>query len=134
MHKILAGLIGTAFIFTLLFYLFGPSYGGFDDFYFVVVTLTTVGYGDIIPQTYNEKVLTLILILIGIFIFSTITAAISSFLTDRILDADEKNIMKEINEVIEKRTDNLMEELKLVREENNQLKNEINELKELIKK
>lgn len=133
LHKILAGLFSTALIFTLLFYFFGPSYGGFDDFYFVVVTLTTVGYGDVTPVTYNEKVLALILILIGIFIFSTITAAISSFLTDRIIVSDEKDIAGEINESLEKKTDNIMKELKLVRKENNQLKNEINDLKELIK-
>ena len=133
LHKILAGLLGTALVFTLLFYFFGSSYGGFDDFYFVMVTLTTVEYGDITPVTYNEKVLALILILIGIFVFSTITAAISSFLTDRILNTNEKDIMSEINETIEKKNNILMDELKLVREENNMLKNEIDELKELIK-
>ena len=96
LHKILAGVVATIGIFTLLLYLFGPSYNLFDDFYFVVVTLTTVGYGDVTPQTYNEKVLSIILILIGIFIFSSITAAISSFLTDRILEDDNKDIKEEI--------------------------------------
>lgn len=139
LHKILIGIIATVGIFTLALYLFGPSYGLFDDFYFVIVTLTTVGYGDITPQTYNEKVLSIILILIGILVFSTITASISSFLTDRLLDDDEEDIKKEIESVIEDKTDNIANELKTVHEENKQLKdeinglkNEINELKDLI--
>ena len=132
LHKILGGLLGVTILFTLLFYLFGPSYGGFDDFYFVIVTLTTVRYGNVTPQTYNEKILAIILILIGIFVFSTITAAMSSFLTDRILDEDE-NIKKEIRVAFEENSEKISNELKLVREENKQLKDEIDELKELIK-
>ena len=139
LHKILGILFGTVLLFTLLLYLFGPSYGGFDDFYFVMVTLATVGYGDVVPITYNEKVLSLILIIIGIFIFSTITAAMSSFLTDRILDNDEE-IEEKIRGVVEKNSENIVEELKLAREENSELKDEImglkdeiSELKDLIK-
>lgn len=117
LHKILIGLITTIGLFTLLLYFFGPSYNLFDDFYFVVVTLTTVGYGDITPKTYNEKILALILILIGIIIFSTITAAISSFLTDRILKNDNEDIEEKINYIIEK-CDNISYE-------NQQLKKQI---------
>ena len=129
LHKILIGIVVTVGIFTLLLYLFGPSYGIFDDFYFVIVTLTTVGYGDVTPQTYNEKVLSIILILIGIVIFSTITASISSFLTDRILNDDEEDIKSEIKSAIKDETDNITNELKNVHEENKQLKKEINGLK-----
>ncbi len=132
LHKILAGIVITILIFTGLLFFFGPTYNIFDDFYFVIVTLTTVGYGDITPKTYNEKVLSIILILIGIFVFSTITASISSFLTDRLLDEDEEDIKGEINEFIEEKSENIMSEMKLIREENKKLKEEIKELKELI--
>lgn len=139
LHKILIGIVATIGIFTLSLYLFGPSYDLFDDFYFVIVTLTTVGYGDITPQTYNEKVLSIILILIGILVFSTITASISSFLTDRILEDDEEDIKGEIKSAIEDKTDAIANEFKSVHDENKQLKdeinvlkNEINELKDLI--
>lgn len=134
LHKILIGLFVTIAVFTLLLNAFGPSYGGFDDFYYVIVTLTTVGYGDVTPKTYNEKVLAIILILIGIFVFSTITASISSFLTDRILDEDEEDIIGEIKGVIEEKSETIMVELESVREENKQLKDEIKELKEIINK
>ena len=129
LHKIFGIIIITIILFTILFNLFGSSFNGVDDFYYVIVTLTTVGYGDKVPTTYNEKVLAIILILIGIFVFSTITAALSSFLTDRILEDDEEDIKEEINEVIEEKSESIMDELKIVREENNGLKDEINELK-----
>ena len=133
LHKVLIGIVITILIFWSLFYIFSPTYGWFDDFYFVIVTLTTVGYGDVTPKTYNEKVLSIILILIGIFVFSTITAIISSFLTDRILENDEEDIVSEIKENIEEKSENIMAELKSVRMENKQLKDEISMLKKLIK-
>lgn len=133
LHKVLIGIFVTILIFWTAFYLFSPSYGWFDDFYFVIVTLTTVGYGDVTPKTYNEKVLAIILILIGVFVFSAITAIISSFLTDRILESDEEDIVSEIQKTIEEKSESIMEELKTARMENKQLKDETDELKAEIK-
>ena len=133
LHKVLIGIFITILIFWAAFFLFSPSYGWVDDFYFVIVTLTTVGYGDVTPKTYNEKVLAIILILIGVFVFSVITALMSSFLTDRILDDDEEDRVSEIQEIIEEKSENIMAEIKSVRMENKQLKDEANELKAEIK-
>ncbi|MBE6140129.1 MAG: potassium channel protein [Firmicutes bacterium] len=132
LHKILLAIICIIVLFTFLFMAFGPSYDSFDDLYYVIVTLTTVGYGDIYPKTHNEKVLAIILILIGIFVFSTITAAISSFLTDRIIVQDEEDIAGEIKEFIDEKSEDIMVELEKVKLENQQLKSEINELKKMI--
>ena len=123
LHKIFGGVLVTIALFTFLLYVYGSSYNLFDDFYFVIVTLTTVGYGDITPKTYNEKIITLILIFIGIFIFSTITATISSFFTERILKKEDENLLEKIDY-----------ELIKIHEENEKLNNEIEELKKLIKK
>ena len=133
LHKVLIGIFITILIFWAAFFLFSPSYGWVDDFYFVIVTLTTVGYGDVTPKTYNEKVLAIILILIGVFVFSAITALMSSFLTERILDDDEEDRVSEIQETIEEKSENIMAEIKSVRMENKQLKDEANELKTEIK-
>ena len=133
LHKVLIGIFITILIFWAAFFLFSPSYGWVDDFYFVIVTLTTVGYGDVTPKTYNEKVLAIILILIGVFVFSAITALMSSFLTDRILDDDEEDRVSEIQETIEEKYENIMAEIKSVRMENKQLKDEANEIKAEIK-
>lgn len=128
-HKVLGWFVVTVILFTCLLYFFGPSFGGIDDLYFVIVTLTTVGYGDVTPITHNQKVLSMILILIGMALVSTITAVISSFLTDRILENEDDEII----EALEEKSEQIIDELKTVKEENRELKNEISELKELIK-
>lgn len=134
LDKILGGVFFTIIIFTVLFYVYGTTYDLFDDFYFVIVTLTTVGYGDITPHTFNEKIISIILIFAGIFVFSTITAAISSFLTDRLLKTDEEEMGDIIEGALEENLNNILNELKSLREENKILKDEIDELKELMKK
>ena len=132
LHKIIAVIVITVALFTILFELFGTSYAGFDDFYFVLVTLTTVGYGDVTPKTYNEKVLSIILLLIGIFIFSAITASLSSFLTDRLIENDEKDMEDKLNEKIDGKSEIILDELNKLHEENKELHREIDELKEII--
>ena len=135
LDKIGLGVLFIVLIFTLLFYIFGSSYNLFDDFYFVMVTLTTVGYGDITPQTYNEKVISLALIIVGILVFSTITAAISSFLTDELLSEDEKDdldfIKQHLNSISEELKDIKKENSKL-HEQNEMLCDEISELKNIL--
>lgn len=136
LDKILCGVFAIIFIFTVLMYYYGPSYGLFDDFYFVVVTLTTVGYGDVTPHTASEKIITVFLIIIGVFVFSTITAGISSYLTDRLLDDEEEDISNIVAENVKPITSELAEirhELEVAHNENQELKDEIRELKELIK-
>ena len=126
LDKILGGIIFTIIIFTFLFWIYGPTYNLFDDFYFVIVTLSTVGYGDVTPQSFQEKLITVILIIVGVFIFSTITAAISSYLTDRLVKDDDEKISEKL--------DKMQENLDELHRENQDLKREIKELKDLIKK
>lgn len=134
LDKIIGGIIFTVTIFTFLYLIFGSSTNLFESFYFVIVTLTTVGYGDIVPKTFNERIITLLLIIVGIFIVSTVTAAMSSYLTDRLIESDEDKFRKNIENTLQKNSNDIMNELKAVREENKKLQDEINELKELINK
>lgn len=126
LDKILGGVIFTVLIFTVLLWIYGSSYGLFDDFYFVIVTLATVGYGDVTPHTFNEKVIALLLIIVGVFVFSTITAAISSFLTDRIMEGDDERI--------EDKLDKIEGNLEEISKENRELKEEIRQLREMLEK
>ncbi|WP_407377848.1 potassium channel family protein [Methanobrevibacter sp.] len=130
-HKIIIAIVIIILAFTALFYVFGTTYSPFDYFYFVIVTLTTVGYGDITPQTYNDKILTMILILIGIVIFSTITASISSYLTDTMLESDDDGI-DDVKKSLEEKSEKIESELDAIRKENRELREEIKELKEII--
>lgn len=75
-------LVATVFIlaFGTVFYHFVEGWSWLDSYYFCVVTLATIGYGDFVPQTDFAKIFTTIYIFIGIGILS---AFIKVFLTGR---------------------------------------------------
>jgi len=51
-----------------------------DALWWGVVTLTTVGYGDVYPVTPEGRIAAAVLMLLGISLFAAITATITSFL------------------------------------------------------
>lgn len=59
-----------------------------DSLYFVITTLTTVGYGDIFPITPYGKVLVVIIILVGVLSFLGLAATVIDLLIER----REKNV------------------------------------------
>lgn len=55
----------------------------FDAIWYTLVTVTTVGYGDIYPSTTTGKALALILLFAGVAIFGALSGKFASFLFDR---------------------------------------------------
>ena len=53
------------------------------SFYFSVTTIMTVGYGDITARSLSEKLLCIVLMLIGVVAFSFATGAISSIISNQ---------------------------------------------------
>ena len=54
-----------------------------DAFYFSIVTITTVGYGDIHPATQSGKILTILLIITGVGTFLGVLANATEMLLNR---------------------------------------------------
>lgn len=80
---ILYGLI----LFTLLiitgasaFYHHVEGWNWVDSFYFSIITISTVGYGDFSPHTVVGKIFTIFYILIGLGLFVSVTANLGSHL------------------------------------------------------
>jgi voltage-gated potassium channel len=86
---------------SVLFY-FIDGINFIDALWYVLVTLTTVGYGDIVPTSTIGKIIGLMIIIIGILLFSTLTAAISSLYTQRIEKETRENIDKRLDRIEEK--------------------------------
>lgn len=53
----------------------------FSSIYFIFTTLTTVGYGDIVPYTNEEKIFTILVMAFGIIFYSVLIGKISSMLS-----------------------------------------------------
>lgn len=136
LERIMSLIIVVIFIFTFALYFIDPTFSLFDSLWFVMVTLTTVGYGDITPQNPLAKALSLLLIIAGIFVFSTLTGAISSYYTDKVLNIDS-DVEDGVNRLSDK-VDNLESELVDIKKElkasQNQNKELSEKLDELLKK
>lgn len=50
--------------------------------YFMVTTLSTVGYGDIAANTIGERVFCIIIMLVGVFTFTFVSGALSSIISN----------------------------------------------------
>lgn len=87
----------------------------FDSFWYNMVTITGVGYGDITPMSSAGKVIGMLTIIIGVLFISVFTAAMSAL------------YMQQPEEEIKQTVEN---HLKLVKEENEYLKGELNQIKD----
>ena len=75
--------------FGYLFYMTEPAVESFDDgLWWALVTITTVGYGDITPVTNLGRILASSLMIMGIGFLATITAAVSSYFISSFSDKE----------------------------------------------
>lgn len=76
--RILLALAFTQIGIASAFYHWVEKWSWLDSFYFSVITIATVGYGDFSPQTVPGKLFTVVYILFGIGVFVTATATLAS--------------------------------------------------------
>ncbi|MEM5565340.1 ion transporter [Psychroserpens sp. AS72] len=62
----------------------------FDSLWWAIITLTTVGYGDVYPITVGGKVFTFFILMIGLGIVAIPTGIISSALTNSVDSKDQE--------------------------------------------
>jgi voltage-gated potassium channel Kch len=70
-------LVATGLIvFGATFYHIVEKLSWLDAFYFTVITLATVGYGDIVPHTNLGKLFTIFYVIVGIAVFVALARAV----------------------------------------------------------
>jgi len=84
-----------------------------DGIWWAWVTVTTVGYGDIVPTTAAGKMFGALLILLGVGLFSLMTASFSSFFIGRDVTKVEEEIGKDMDRVT-REEDSIMSTLERV--------------------
>lgn len=68
----------------------------FDGIYWAMVTLTTVGYGDITPQTVEGRVITLVLIVCGIGVLAFTTSVIVAAFSEKMSELRDNRVFAEL--------------------------------------
>lgn len=84
-----------SFFSVLIHFVESPSNPQFDSYlesaYFTVSTMTSVGYGDVTPQTHLGKIIAMAMMLLGTFIFVSFTGVIASTVIEAELETKQKN-------------------------------------------
>jgi voltage-gated potassium channel len=79
------------------FYWLDPRINSYaDGLWLAFVTAATVGYGDLVPSTPASRVLAAFVVVIGVGLLSTVTAAVAAFF----IGEDEKRLRKELHQDI----------------------------------
>lgn len=73
-----------------------------DGIWWALVTVTTVGYGDVVPVSTHGRLFGAILIVVGVVLFALLTANISAFLIDRRRDENEQSLQRRLQETNER--------------------------------
>lgn len=68
----------------------------YDAIYWAVITITTVGYGDISPVTEQGRFITMILIIGGIGIISFMTSIMTTSMTEKLQEAKSHHVIDEV--------------------------------------
>ncbi|WP_225423094.1 ion transporter [Paucilactobacillus nenjiangensis] len=84
-----------------------------DSLWWAIVTVTTVGYGDISPHTGVGRLAAILLMSLGIGFIGVLTSSITSYFAE---ETDQKDM------------DELMTELETIRKENSEIKQELTKL------
>ena len=67
--------------------------------WYIIVSMTSTGYGDVVPITMSGRILGIITMIGGILIFATVTAVISSIYTYKLNKDNHDNLKSKIDEL-----------------------------------
>ncbi len=87
-------------------YVLIDNYGWFDAFYMTIITVATVGYGEVAPLSHAGKIFTAFLIITSFGTFAYAASSITKFVIDGEFNEFFKN--RKLNAAIEKLSDHVI--------------------------
>lgn len=103
----------------------------FDSFWYNLVTITGVGYGDLTPSTSAGKVLGMLTIIIGVLFISVFTAAMSALYMRQPEEETRQTLREHIN-MIKEENEDLKDELEQLKNETKTLNKKIDDLTDIL--
>ena len=102
LDKIIAVFIVLLLGSTFVLYCFDPNITSiFQAVWFVFQTITTVGYGDVIPSSPAGQFVGLVLIIAGVLMFSMLTASFGYLFTEKIFKDENVEFNQKANAIKE---------------------------------
>lgn len=90
-----------------------------DGAWYSITTITTIGYGDLVPHTPAGRIISVVLILSGISLFGVLVGLVSEMVREWLLKSNHIS-MKDLSEALEENK-KLLTELLAERKEQNEL-------------
>jgi len=114
---VIAGLV-TVVVGFILFMIDPNIRSLFDGIWYAWVTMTHVGYGDIVPASFVGRILAALLILFGLGLFALFTATFSAVLVGRGIGEVDREVTEVAKETrsIEQEESLILQELKRLHE------------------
>jgi voltage-gated potassium channel len=79
------------------FWLLDPRVQTFSDgLWLAFTTAATVGYGDLVPSTHASRVFSVVVVLLGLAVLSLATASLAAFFVEKDVEADERQIERDL--------------------------------------
>ena len=83
-----------------------------DGIWWGLVTVTTVGYGDVVPVSGQGRLFAGVLMVLGVILLATLTANVAAYLIDSEIDSEQTVIIEKLDRLEQRltRIESLLEE------------------------
>lgn len=96
---ILVGII-FVFLFAVLIEVADSSINSMQNaLWYIIVSMTSTGYGDVVPTTVSGRIIGMIAMIGGIIIFATLTAVVSSLYVSKVSKDQHSDLESKIDEL-----------------------------------
>ena len=101
--------------------------------WFVFQTITTVGYGDVIPKSPIGQLIAMILLIVGVLMFSILTASFAYLFNDKVFKEENEEFNEKLT-ILKKGMEDNKQSIEEIKERSISSNEDIMEIKERLKK